>query len=178
MATYTLDLMMNRFGMNSNGLIDLNEFKAMLHHGIQEHHQEKQCGLGPWLKKALGNKKTKRRSTLGKQKKLRKLDVAYCMSDIDKIVDVGRCYGADVFDPDCAHLTFAVYIKNMKEPLVITCSKHGQVQAWMESFCTCIRGLKSLLPHPKPHFGNPSQDNLDLKLKTRSSMLYHYQEFI
>lgn len=161
----TLDRLMDRFDSDSDGSIDLNKFKTMLHHGMKEEpqqHEEESCqtkGRPPWLKKALGKKQKKK--GVSAKKKLRKIDAAYCMSDIDKIIDVGLCYGADEFDPDCAKLTFAVYIKNMKDPLVVTCSKSGQVEAWMDAFRTCITSLKSQIP-PQPGgpiLGSPSQQS-------------------
>ena len=150
-SPHTLESMMKQYDNDSDGSIDLEEFKSMVH-GMKDVPQEsRQSGLR-WLKKALG--KSKKLSVASK--KTRKLDVAYCMSDIDKVIDVGMCYG-DEFDPDSAKLTWAIYIKKVKDPLVITCSKPGQVEAWMDAFRTSIRGLKSQLPPPEPSTsGRPS----------------------
>ena len=144
----TLENMMKKYDNDSDGSIDLEEFKSMVH-GMKDVPQESSrqtCGL-TWLKKALG--KSKKLSIVA-AKKMRKLDAAYCMSDIGKVIDVGICYGDEFGDPHSAKLTWAIYIKNVKDPLVITCSKPGQVDAWMDAFRTSIRGLKSQLPPPEP----------------------------
>ena len=82
----TLENMMKKFDNDSDGSIDLEEFKPMVH-GMKDVPQEssRQSGGLTWLKKALG--KSKKLSVVA-AKKTRKLDAAYCMSDIDKVIDV------------------------------------------------------------------------------------------
>ena len=121
----TLESMMKRFDRDSDGSIDIKEFKSMA------------SWNSSWLGKTIRNRNVK----------LRRLDVAYRMSDIDRIENISVCHGGGDFDSDCGKLTFAIYLKYPKgvenpleriptNPLVMTCSKPAVVSAWMEAFCS------------------------------------------
>lgn len=156
----TLDNLMDKFDSNHDGSVDLNEFKFMLE-GMKEPAQPQEGVRSSWTSKpAKGplKKGRKKRLTLGdmasnfvkalqsdKTSVTRKLDVAFRMTDIDRIENIGVCHG-DIFDQECAKLTFALYLKGVENPLVMTCSKRGHVGAWMEAFRTCIKSLKSQRP--------------------------------
>lgn len=141
----TIDSLMNKFDSNSDGCIDLNEFMLMLMTIKKDpkllSKKEKDGfswgSLGTKLRNAIG------KDALGKARTVtRKLDIAFQMSDIAKIENIGLCHGND-FDQEFAKLTFAVYIRGVDNPLVLTCAKPGHVEAWMEAFRTCIAGLVS-----------------------------------
>lgn len=134
----TIDSLMKRFDCNSDGSIDLNEFMLMLRTVKKDSKLSNKENDGfSWA--SLG---TKLRNAIGKATVTRKLDIAFQMADIAKIEHIGLCYGND-FDKECAKLTFALYLRGVDDPLVITCAKPGHVEAWMEAFRTCITGLMS-----------------------------------
>jgi len=129
----TLDSLMNKFDSDSSGSIDLEEFKSMLNGINNPQEQEASTRRLPWgalVKKAKGRARV-----------LKKLDVAFQMSDIGRIEKIGECHDDD---SDWARMSFALYLKNVDEPLVITCAKPGHVDPWMETFRTCISSIKSL----------------------------------
>ena len=151
----TLDDLMNKFDTDHDGSIDVEGFKSMLE-SMKEPEQPQQRGRLTWgtiiganIKKALGKKSV-----------TRKLDVAFRMSDIDRIEHIDFAQG-DTFDQHCAKLTFALYLKGVESPLTMTCSKPCYVQAWMEAFRTCIKS-RIMLDNKWEEDDSSIEDDLEL----------------
>lgn len=166
-----LESLMNEFDTNRDGSIDLDEFKSIRYSIISTQSQESSSstwGLIPaetyqqtqekekftWSSMRGSFRKALRRASVSK-----KMNVAFRVSDIDRIEDIGKCYG-QTFDSECAKITFAIYLKGVNTPLVMTCSKAGHVDAWMEAFRNCITGLKSQAPQQRS-FRNSSEFTFD-----------------
>mmetsp|Transcript_22169 Transcript_22169/g.46777 ORF Transcript_22169/g.46777 Transcript_22169/m.46777 type:complete len:496 (+) Transcript_22169:132-1619(+) len=139
----SLDEIFDKFDSDSDGSISLNEFKAIL----IEVNRKPWAKTGRFTWKSLGNKL---RKNVSETAVTRKCDVAFEMTDIEKVEQISICYYGNmkkVFAcskaASIAKVTFAVYIKGVHEPLMVTCSKPGHVDAWMEAFRTCITSLQS-----------------------------------
>ena len=129
-----LDGLMKRFDSGSDGTVSFDEFKSMMHKLGEEPEDEENdyfwLGLGRKLKRAL----TKNGVT-------RKLDVAFQMSDIERIENMGVCRSNEtkmLVDSDLAPLTLAIYLNGVRHPLVVMCSKPAHVEAWVEAFRICF----------------------------------------
>ena len=129
-----LDGLMKRFNSDSDGTVSFDEFKSMMHKLGKKPEDDQNGsfwrGLGRKLKKAL----TKNGVT-------RKLDVTFQMSDIERIEKISICRSNETqmfADSEWVQLTFAIYLKGLKDPLVVMCSKPGHAEAWEEAFCKCM----------------------------------------
>ena len=142
----TLDSLMTKFDSDSNGSINMEEFKTMMMSGMANHNSSQPpivvaaeaFSWGALVRKALGNKAHHCAAT-------RKLDVAFQISDIKIIEKIGECHNDD---SDWARMSFALYLNHASEveepPLVVTCAKPGHVDPWMETLRTCITSMEKL----------------------------------
>lgn len=132
---------MTRFDSDSDGIISLDEFKAMMEElqGTKQDGQNFWQGLGQKIKSVMSNKGV-----------TRKLELAFQMSDIDNVEKVEKLIENDkhmrrYVGKDLASLCIAVNLKNMKEPMIIVCSKPDHVDAWVEAFNIChVWGLENI----------------------------------
>lgn len=137
----TLDNLMTRFDSDSDGIISLDEFKAMMEElqGTKQDGQNFWQGLGQKIKSVMSNKGV-----------TRKLELAFQMSDIDNVEKVEKLIENDkhmrrYVGKGLASLCIAVNLKNMKEPMIIVCSKPDHVDAWVEAFNIChVWGLENI----------------------------------
>lgn len=124
---------MRQFDTDSDGTISFIEFKSMM--------KKMQCDLAKRQEDNSGGIKSFLRvfSRLKERDNgfvSRKLDVAFQISDIDRVVELSAHDNntqAQAVGPELAQLTLAIYIKNFNAPLVITLAKPGHVQAWLEA---------------------------------------------
>ena len=122
-----LDELMERFDQDSDGSVSFDEFKAVMHE--QQRLSEKKK-VPFW--KSFGGKDSVKRT----------LDVAYQMSDIDAIQNMGDESSdrllREIVGKRLAPITLVVYLKDVPIPLVIMCSKPDHVVSWEEAFRKCI----------------------------------------
>mmetsp|Transcript_8593 Transcript_8593/g.19311 ORF Transcript_8593/g.19311 Transcript_8593/m.19311 type:complete len:432 (-) Transcript_8593:122-1417(-) len=137
LSASSLDGVMETFDVDFDGTISFHEFKSILHQTQQpKSHQNQNLwgSLGKLLKKALD------RSDVTP-----KLDAAFLLSDIDRIENLGVCHLTSTQllpTSDWARHTFAIFLKEVEEPILVACSKPGHVEPWMHAFSACIESLK------------------------------------
>ena len=129
-----LDELMKRFDSDSDGTVSFDEFKSMMHE-LQNLAEKKNNGF------FLGGLGGKMKKALTKDGVTRTLDVAFQMSDIDNIENMGVSRSKEmqkIVSSELAPLTLVVYLKDVRVPLVVTCAKPGHAEAWEEAFCKCM----------------------------------------
>jgi len=131
LSRHTLDDIMQRFDSDSDGSISLEEFKAMM----EELQGSKKDGNNFW--KGLGNKL---KSVVSNKGVTRKLEVAFGMQQVinaEKLADNTNYQSSKFVDKDLAPLSLVINLHGMKDPMVVICSKPGQVEAWVDAFRIC-----------------------------------------
>lgn len=144
----SLNTLMRRLDKDSDGEVSVEEFKAAMMQEL-EGIAPSDTRLTGFSWRSLG---TKFKRNLAKDGVRRKLDAAFQMSDIEKIEHVGLCHGDNKStEVGLAQQTFAIYLRGVADPLVVTCAKPGHVEPWMEAFRKCIDNLKL---HPDASVGH------------------------
>ena len=158
----------NRFDSDSDGMISFDEFKAMVNE-LRSPPEEKRKkpvrrGLGELTKSLTetlsmsmwdeieNTTKEKRSATCGEQMggiltkaHTGKLDVAFKISDIETIENMGACRNTElkkIVGKKFAPRTLIIYLKDVDVPLVVMCAKPGCVKAWENAFIKCMSRQK------------------------------------
>mmetsp|Transcript_35479 Transcript_35479/g.76605 ORF Transcript_35479/g.76605 Transcript_35479/m.76605 type:complete len:230 (+) Transcript_35479:1028-1717(+) len=133
-----LDELMKKIDSDSDGKISIHEFKSMM---LQ---LQSQASVGQNEQNIFSWKRFAKAITMD-DSDTNNLDVAYQMSDIEFVENVGTCQNdaiKKVVGEELAPLTLAVHLEGKKIPLLVMCPKPGHVEAWEVAFGTCmsIRG--------------------------------------
>lgn len=78
------------------------------------------------------------RGALGRTDLPQKLEVAFQLADIEKIETLRSPHYEPFSDPVCTHVTLAVHIKGLEEPLMLTYEDPSHAEAWAAAFGACI----------------------------------------
>lgn len=135
----SLDELMQKLDSDSDGTVSLEEFKTMMHE-LQSNQKEDVQRGSFW-----GSLGSKFKRNLATSSVTRTLDVAFQMSDIKKIERMDTRNGnnyALANNLELTHLSYAVHLKGLADPLVVTCGKPGHAEAWMEVFRSGMKSLK------------------------------------
>lgn len=120
-----LDALIKRFDSDSDGMISFREFEAMMH----KLHGSFWTGFSKGIKQGFFQTAV-----------TRKLDVAFRLSDIDRVESIYDFEGSVMMlaGSEMSALSLAIHLKEVIDPLVILCSKPGHVEAWVEAFRVCM----------------------------------------
>eukprot|EP00804_Cyclotella_cryptica_P001785 CCRYP_018588-RB/>CCRYP_018588-RB protein AED:0.29 eAED:0.29 QI:100/1/1/1/0.8/0.66/6/1051/628 len=134
--------LMNRFDIDDSGTIDFREFKQVLSELASK--DKPQCNEGNTFMKTLRN------TLMGKLSQSdikRKLDVAFPLTDIDRVESLNICCSSKTkmfANSSLADVSFAVFIRFRKHPLILVCSKPEQREAWVDAFRVCLVNSRNL----------------------------------
>ena len=134
-SEHALSELMGKFDADSDGTITFDEFESVIR-SLSPKTPE-----APVQKKTfwgnLGNK-LKRSFSSGAE---RKLESAFRISDIDRIESLHICSSEQTrsfANSNWADISFAIFIKGVKEPMIVVCSKPEQREAWVDAFSKCV----------------------------------------
>mmetsp|Transcript_26296 Transcript_26296/g.63124 ORF Transcript_26296/g.63124 Transcript_26296/m.63124 type:complete len:204 (+) Transcript_26296:107-718(+) len=132
-----LDQMMGSFDSGSATTITLDELKFLLYE-LRCDLYTQQNGYSFWkhLDEFL-------KRSLSETGVIRTLDKAFIISDIETVEHmVESCSDIEMKmldrSSECALVTFAVHLKGIPAPLVISSSKPGNTAAWLDAFRVCM----------------------------------------
>lgn len=133
MSELALSELMERFDADQSGTIDFTEFEQVLEEIKPKEEAENASNWGSWGKKLM--------KALNPSDVKRKLALARQLSDVKWVESLNICSSEATrlyAGSSWADLTFAIFIKGAKEPLIVVCSKPEQRQAWIDALCICI----------------------------------------
>jgi hypothetical protein len=126
----------------NSGTIDSQEFKQVLNDLASK--DKLHSNQGNMFMQSL------RKTLLGKLSQSdvkRKLDVAFPLTDIDRVESLNICCSSttQIFaHSSLANISFAVFLRSRKHPLLLACSKPEQREAWVDAFRICLVNSRSL----------------------------------
>lgn len=126
----------------TSGTIDSREFKQVLNELASRDKLESNQGnifMHSFRKTLLGK--------LSQSNVKRKLDVAFPLTDIDRVESLNICFSSKTQTfarSSWANVSFAVFLRSLKDPLILVCSKPEQREAWLDAFRMSLVNYKSL----------------------------------
>jgi hypothetical protein len=122
-----------------SGTIDFQEFKQVLNELAPQNEPQPRSLFGNLKKTLMGG--------LSQSDMKRKLDLAFPLSDIERVESLNLCHSSKTemyANSSWGEVSFAVFIRFRKHPLVMVCSKPEQREAWIDAFRICLVNSRKL----------------------------------
>ena len=122
-----------------SGTIDFQEFKQVLNELTPKDEPQSYSLFGNLRKTLMGG--------LSKSDIKRKLDMAFPLSDVERVESLHICHSAktEMFaNSSWAQISFAIFIRSRNHPLILVCSKPEHREAWISAFKVCLINSRML----------------------------------